>query len=122
MPPRPSQVQAMAYTLISKQGESTSPSLIGKNWVQRFLGRYAELTTKYIRKYNYQRAKCEDPKLIQQWFNQFLETKLQYGILDEDIYNFDETGFAMSIIAITKVVTASEYFGKPPLLQPGNRE
>ncbi|RFU33227.1 hypothetical protein B7463_g3102, partial [Scytalidium lignicola] len=104
MPPRPSQVQAMAYTLISKQG------------------RYAELTTKYIRKYSYQQAKCEDPKLIQQWFNQFLETKLQYGILDEDIYNFDETGFAMGIIATIKVVIASECFGKPLLLQLGNRE
>ncbi|RFU25453.1 hypothetical protein B7463_g10893, partial [Scytalidium lignicola] len=122
MPPRPSGVQSMANTLISERGEPTPPSPVGKNWVQRFLSRHAELTTKYIRKYNYQRAKCEDPKLIQQWFTQFLEIKAQYGILDEDIYNFDETGFAMGTIATTKVVTASDCFGKPPLLQPGNRE
>ncbi|RFU36216.1 hypothetical protein B7463_g148, partial [Scytalidium lignicola] len=88
MPPRPSGVHSIANALISKRGEPTPPS---------------SLTTKYIRKYSYQRAKCEDPKLIQQWFNQFLETKAQYGILDEDIYNFDETGFAMGTIATTKV-------------------
>ncbi|RFU30107.1 hypothetical protein B7463_g6207, partial [Scytalidium lignicola] len=46
--------------------------------------------------------------------------KAQYGILDEDIYNFDETSFAMGTIAITKVVTSSDCFGKPLLLQLGN--
>ncbi|RFU25062.1 hypothetical protein B7463_g11274, partial [Scytalidium lignicola] len=116
MPPRPSQVHSMANSLISKRGEPTPPSLIGKNWIQRFLSRHAELTTKYIRKYSYQRAKCEDSKLIQQWFNQFLEIKAQYGILDEDIYNFDETGFAMGTIATTKVVTASDCFGQYRML------
>jgi hypothetical protein len=33
---------------------------------------------------------------------------MQYGILNEDIYNFDETGFAVGIIATAKVVTMSE--------------
>jgi hypothetical protein len=28
-----------------------------------------------------------------------------HGILDEDIYNFDETGFAMGLITTTKVVS-----------------
>ncbi|RFU24894.1 hypothetical protein B7463_g11440, partial [Scytalidium lignicola] len=120
MPPRPSQVHSMANSLISKRGEPTPPSLIGKNWIQRFLSRYAELTTKYIRKYSYQRAKCEDSKLIQQWFNQFLEIKAQYGILDEDIYNFDETGFAIGTITTTKVTVIESInasgWALPPLI------
>jgi hypothetical protein len=29
---------------------------------------------------------------------------MQHGIALEDIYNFDETGFAMGLVATTKVV------------------
>ena len=47
---------------------------------------------------------------------------MEKGILQEDIYNFDETGFAMGLIATTKVVTRAEIYGYPSLLQPGNCE
>ena len=40
----------------------------------------------------------------------------------EDIYNFDETGFAMGLVATTRVVIRADYYGKAPLVQPGNRE
>jgi hypothetical protein len=46
----------------------------------------------------------------------------QHGILPEDIYNFDETGFAMGLTSTAKVITRSEYYGRRPVLQPGNRE
>jgi hypothetical protein len=48
-------------------------------------------------------------------------TIAQYGIADEDIYNFDKTGFAMGVIATAKVVTILENLGNQVLLQPGNR-
>jgi hypothetical protein len=44
------------------------------------------------------------------------------GIQPEDIYNFDETGFAMGLISAQKVVTRAEYYGRRSILQPGNRE
>ena len=50
------------------------------------------------------------------------KTILQYGIDPDDIYNFDETGFAMGLTATAKIVTRAEYYGRRPLLQPGNRE
>jgi len=34
--------------------------------------------------------------------------KVKYGIFDDDIYNFDETGFMMGIIIAIMVVTASD--------------
>ena len=77
---------------------------------------------KYIRKYNYARAKCEDPKLIREWFDRFKNMIAEKGILEEDIYNFDESGFSLGLIATCKVVTMSDTMGKPILLQPGNRE
>ena len=87
-----------------------------------FVKRRPEIKARFARRYNYSRAKCEDPKIINAWFNDLQKTRLQYGILDEDIFNFDETGFAMGLIATTKVVTRSNMPGKPHLIQPGNRE
>ena len=42
--------------------------------------------------------------------------------MDNDIYNFDETGFMMGKILSQMVITASEGYGKKKRIQPGNRE
>ena len=47
----------------------------------------------------------------------------KYGITEDDIYNFDETGFAMGVISVSsKVVTSSDTNGRPKIKQPGNRD
>ena len=38
--------------------------------------------------------------------------RMEKGIANDDIFNFDETGFAMGLIATMKVVTRSERFIK----------
>jgi hypothetical protein len=48
--------------------------------------------------------------------------KAKYRILDEDTYNFDETGFQISVGGSVKVVTASEIWINPIGWQPGDRE
>ena len=48
--------------------------------------------------------------------------KVKYGILDDDSYNFDETGFMMGIIIATMVVTTSDGRSRAKQAQPGNRE
>jgi hypothetical protein len=42
--------------------------------------------------------------------------------VDNDIYNFDETGFIMGIIFPGMVVTTSDSRSKTKLAQPSNRE
>ena len=37
----------------------------------------------------------------------------KYGILEEDIYNFDKAGFIIGVIAIAKVVTSIESRNRP---------
>ena len=37
---------------------------VGENWVRRLLDRHPELKTKNSRKYDYQRALCEDPEKL----------------------------------------------------------
>lgn len=48
-------------------------------------------------------------------------TITKYGIVNEDIYNFDETGFQMGVISTGKVVTAANR-ARTVSIQPGNRE
>ena len=37
--------------------------------------------------------------MISDWFRLLRNTIAKYGIVDDDIYNFDETGFLMDMIA-----------------------
>ena len=60
--------------------------------------------------------------MIGSWFH-LVETTIQkYGITSDDIYNFDESGFAMGINSTQRVITSAEYHGRRGVLQPGNRE
>ncbi|KAM4061440.1 DDE superfamily endonuclease [Hirsutella rhossiliensis] len=90
MPPTVAYTRRMANLLLSERGKDP----VGENWVRK----------QSTRRYDYQRAKCEDPK----------RSKDEMGILDEDVYNFDETGFQMESLQRRESL--------PVLTQPGNRE
>ena len=81
--------------------------------------RRPELRTRYSRKYDYQRAKYEDRKAIREWFNLVRNIKAKHGILDDNTYNFNETGFMIGIIHAGMVVISSNG-RKAKLAQPGN--
>jgi hypothetical protein len=118
--PRPTTVRETANLLLQARG-TTPVQTVGENWVYNFVKRHPELSTRFSRRYNYERAKYEDPKIIGEWFN-LVQTILQFGITPDDVYNFDETGFAIGLIATAKVVMRAQYYGRRSLLQPGNRE
>ena len=92
LPLQMSTVQHLAHLLLSACLPN-QPTTIGENWVNCYIQHHPELESKYTQKYDYQRAKCEDPELIQSWFTKVHETIQKHGILAEDIYNMDETGF-----------------------------
>ena len=48
--------------------------------------------------------------MIRPWFDLVQCTINKNGIQPEDIYNFDETGFTMGLIATAKVVIRTEYY------------
>lgn len=122
--PRVAEVRRKADILLKERTQSTNkdPPTVGHNWSTNFIKRRPELRSKFQRKKDQQRAKCEDPKIIGEWFKLVENVKAKYGVPDEDIYNFDETGFQMGVISSAKVVTASERRGSPVKIQPGNRE
>ena len=88
---------------------------VSKLWAYNFVKRQPELRTRYTRRYDYQRAKCKDPKVVGEWFALVQNVKAKYGIVDDDIYNFDETGFMMGIIFAGIVVTTSDGRSKAKL-------
>ena len=93
LPLRISNVRYLAQLLLSARLKSSEKAAIGEQWVNQFIQRHPELKSKYTRQYDYQRAKCENPELIKNWFTCVQETIQKYGILEQDIYNMDETGF-----------------------------
>jgi len=46
--------------------------------------------------------------------------KVKYSILNDNIYNFDETGFIMGIIIAIMVVTTLDGRSRAKQAQPGN--
>jgi hypothetical protein len=119
--PRPATVRDMANILLAARGNNP-PATVGKNWPSTFIQRRDEIRTRFSRRYDYQRALNEDPKSLREWFNKVQSIVDENGIQPEDIYNFNETGFAMGLISAQKVVTRAEYYGRRSILQPGNRE
>ncbi|KAM6513396.1 hypothetical protein FALCPG4_18944 [Fusarium falciforme] len=117
-PPRLRGIEEMANRLLADRDASP----VGKRWASNFVKRHKELKTRFFRKYDYQRAKCEDPTIIRNWFRLVENIIAKYGIRLDDIYNFDETGFMMGMIASGMVVTGAERRGRPKSVQPGNRE
>jgi hypothetical protein len=53
----------MVNILLAQRG-STPTQTIREKWVYNFINWHDEIKTQFSRRYNHQRAKCEDPKII----------------------------------------------------------
>ncbi|KAH5617394.1 hypothetical protein HBI81_261120 [Parastagonospora nodorum] len=116
--PRLCEVADMADKLLGVRGSKP----VGKHWAERFVTRSSELKMAFNRAKDRQRILQEDPEIIGAWFKLVEETIAKYGIHQDDVHNFDETGFQMGIIGSMKVVTGAERRARPELVQPGDRE
>ena len=94
----------MANKLLTKR----TAGQVGKNWLENFIRRTPEVKTVYNRKYDYQRARCEDPEIIKPWFDLVHSIIEKHGIATKDIHNFNETGFQMGVISTGVVVIGLE--------------
>ena len=117
-PPRLRDVEAMANRLLELRHDIP----VGRNWVTSFIRRHPEIVTRLSRQIDYQRVQCEDPDKYQAWFDLVRNTITKYGIEEADIYNFDETGFAMGVISSEMVVISSERHQKGRKAQQGNKQ
>jgi hypothetical protein len=95
---------------------------VGKHWAERFVTRSDKLKMAFNRAKDRQRILQEDPETIGAWFKLVEDTKAKYGVHNDDVHNFDETGFQIGVIGSMKVVTSAERRARPELIQPGDRE
>ena len=93
-PPRIAGIENMANLLLKKRDGGH----VGGHWASRFIARQEKLKTRLNRVYDFQRVTCENPELINAWFKLVGNIKAKYGIKDNDLYNFNKTGFIISII------------------------
>ena len=69
---------------------------IGKDWVRRFLGRHPELLSVRPRSMiDAVRVVGTSSKCLRQWFIDLNETITKFNIKPKNIYNMDESGFAI---------------------------
>lgn len=59
-------------------------------------------------RYDYQRAKFENQQVIGVWFALVRNTRVKYGTVDDDVYNFDKTRLMMGVICACMAAIASE--------------
>ena len=55
--------------------------------------------------------------MINAWFKLVEETKAKYSVYDNDIHNFNKTGFQIGIIGLIKVITSFKRYIRPTLTQ-----
>ena len=120
-PIRPEFMRGIAQILLYKRLRDPT-AFLGVNWAYKFIKRHPQLSTRYSRRITYQRAKQEDPRVIIPWFQNVHKAIHEHGIHEDDIWNFDETGFAMGLCSTAKVITAIERCERPRRVIQGNRE
>jgi hypothetical protein len=99
--PQLCEVADMADKLLAVRGGEP----VGKCWAECFVTRSAELKMAFNQAKDCQRILQEDPDIIGAWFKLVEDTKAKYGVHDDDVHNFDESGFQMGVIGTMKVVT-----------------
>jgi hypothetical protein len=73
--PTPQVEVEIANKLRSQRGMAQ----VGPNWATRFIKHTPELKVHFSSKYNYKRALCEDPEVIQGWFSLVRNTIAKFG-------------------------------------------
>lgn len=72
-----------------------APHTLGHHWLERFLQRRPDLFVRKPQNLAFERKNAHD--VPQTWFDALLEIKIRYGIVDDDQYNMDDTGFQIGL-------------------------
>lgn len=89
----------------------------GKEWSQRFLHRHPQLKTIIVRSIEASRLKETTSEIVGKFFEIFKKTIQEEGILNENIYNMDESGNSIGTIQAACAIIDSSvpmvYYAEP---------
>ena len=94
---------------------------LGKTWLQRFLNRHPNVSSKVGSNLDRQRALAGNTGPIIDYSRKLKKALKQYNFLPENIYNMDEKGFILGMSSRAKVISRAGR--RPPrVMQDGTRE
>ena len=92
------------------------PPRVSDKWVSRFLKRHPQYTIVRQKTLDIERKQAEGYKALEEWFNLYKDVCNRYGVLNEDTWNMDETGFCIGVGRDQLVITKQKrqlYLGVP---------
>ena len=125
-PPKHAFIRELAEEIRSNRLSQNEPPSkinfpIGDSWVQRFIHRHPKLETACSHAIEAARIKDVTKEDIDRWFDELEKTIKEKNIRIEDMYNMDETGFAIGVIQRSYVVVNKESKTRYQA-QPGRQE
>jgi hypothetical protein len=111
-------INNLANDLLARRNDTAG---VGINWYQHFLHRNPHLKITRSRTLDQARRDAHDYKVLEEWFDLFHTAHIQYGVVDDDIYNMDEKGCMKGIGDNSKVIVPKEE-AQATSNQPGNRD
>jgi hypothetical protein len=128
--PRHATVLEMAHIIRKKCHPVTSESTIntvsmetiGDQWIQRFMRRRPELATVRLRSMDMGRVKDTTHERLSKWFADLKSVIDEFNISIENIYNMDESGFAIGTIERSVTIINSEIRTRLQRANPGRQE
>jgi hypothetical protein len=89
--------------------------------MDRFIKRHPEVQTKYSQRLECQRNAASNPRVLEHHFKLFQKTVRGYNIKETNIWNMDEKGFLLGVLAKYKVICKKSK-KSPKYAQDGCRE
>ncbi len=119
-PPLIREVYKMAVELLEEKVE-TPEVVLYENWPYNFIARNPTLRIRFVPPLDKDRQKASDEDQIRRYFKLYRVTKELYNIHDDDVYNIDEKGIMMGVLAKVNVVCPRR-LSKVYITQAGSRE
>lgn len=119
-PARRRHVRDMVDFLL-REHEDLENEQLGIHWTEWYLKRHPEISFKVARPINKDRALAQEPVRINGFYNRLGEVRSRYKIIDDDVWNSDEKGFAIGLAIGGKVFCRSGRRNSH-LVQDGGRE
>ena len=110
LPMRVPMITAVANSILRRANDPTTPpAIIKPKWTHRFLDRHPEFMKKKRKPMDINRYAVQVDFHVDlvAHFIRFENAKAEYGILDDDIWNMDETSFSIGVGRAKEVITRS---------------
>ncbi|SMR55941.1 unnamed protein product [Zymoseptoria tritici ST99CH_3D1] len=102
IPPTPAMVRTFA--------EDISKHLPSRQWISAFVGRYADINSKYLNLLDKNRKQADSVHQYQSYYDLLEEKLKKYNIKTCNTYNMDEKGFMVGMLQKSRRIFTKEHW------------